>query len=158
MKKLKYLFMAILTAFSIVALSSCMIINAQKMESVKGTYLLSSYQYTPEYERKEGYTPKTTDYIADKGYEEYLVVTGSSTGYFVHKDNETPAYVTPVQLSYEYDAEKTSHVRTITYKKPTDSEGQSLGVQSGYRYKRLGLSHRQGSFCLLQRYHDFKQF
>ena len=144
MKKLKYLFTAIITALSVVALSSCMIINAQKLDDVKGTYRLSSYTYTPEYERKEGYTPKTTDYIVDKGYVEYLVVTGASTGYFIHKDNEMPAYVTEVQLSYEYDEEKTSHVRTISYKKPTDSEGQSLGVQKNkLNYSKPSINYTQ---------------
>ena len=86
------------------------------MKSVKGTYKLTNYTYTPQYERKEGYTPTTIDYIADRGYEVYLVVTGESEGYYVHKDNEVEAYSTKVSLTYEYDQDDSSKVSRVQYK------------------------------------------
>ena len=129
MRKIKAFCLALIVALSIGLMSGCMMINAQKMSVVKGTYRLTSYLYTPEYERKEGYTPTTIDYIADKGYEEYLVITGNGIGYLAHKDNESTAYITEVQLSYTYDEEETSKVRSVHYKKSTDSDSQERGVQ-----------------------------
>ena len=142
--RLKHVCLALLTAFSLMLLSGCMMINAQKMRVVKGTYKLSSYTYTPEYERKEGYTPKTVDYIADKGYEEYLVITGEGIGYFAHKDNDGNAYITEVQLSYEYHEEDSSKVKVVKYKKSTDSQAQELGVQKGrLNYSKPSINYTQ---------------
>ena len=85
------------------------------MKNVKGTYQLTRYTYTPSYERKEGYTPKTIDYIEDKGYEVYLVVTGTGEGYYVHKDNDTPAYCLNVSMAYEYSQDDSSKVDYVKY-------------------------------------------
>ena len=108
--------------------SGCFMVNSQKMKRVKGTYKLTNYTYTPKYERKEGATPVTVDYIADRGYEVYLVVTGEDRGYYVHKDNETTAYSKEVSLTYEYDTEETSKIKFVSYQDSTEGKENQFGV------------------------------
>ncbi len=128
MKKLRRICIAIATILmSVFALSSCMLVQSQKMENVKGTYKLTSYTYRPAYD--SGKTPPNTiNYVQDRGYERYLVVTGSSEGYFVHKDNDTPAYSMKVQISYEYDTEDTSLISYVYYKESASAEASKLAV------------------------------
>ena len=137
MKKLRRICIAIATILmSVFALSSCMVIQAQKMDKVKGTYVLTSYT------RTNGKTNKTTDYITD-GYESYLVVTGSSQGYFVHKDNQTEAYSRKVFFTYTYDEEQTSKVARVRYSFVNGGTGDDMGVTAGglnYSKPRIYLS------------------
>lgn len=128
MKKLKTVCVTMALLLGMTALSGCFIINSQKMKDVKGTYQLTHYTYTPKYERKEGYTPKTIDYIADRGYEVYLVVTGESKGYYVYKDNQTEAFSKEVSLSYQYSTENTSEIDYVKYMDSTSSEWSEFGV------------------------------
>ena len=118
---------SILTAVLFVALAilpGCYVVQAQKMKNVKGTYKLSSYT------RTDGLTNETTNFVEKYGYEEYLVVTGSSMGYFVHKDNNQAAYSVEVRLSYEYDEENSSLVTKVTYEDSLNSQARanSFGV------------------------------
>ncbi len=111
MKKFKTLLTSLLILIFAVTSFGCYIVQGQKMKDVKGTYKLTRYVRTPKY--LKGQTPKTTDYIADKGYEVYLVVTGSGTGYYVHKDNDTVAYSREISMSYEYNEEDSSKVEYV---------------------------------------------
>ena len=133
MKKIKLASIALSLLLGITAFSSCMVINSQKMKNVKGTYQLTNYTYTPKHERKANYTPNTIDYIADRGYEVYLVITGENKGYYVHKDNETEAYSTVVDLSYEYDTEDSSKVSYVQYR-------TSVETVSGAEWNRFGVT------------------
>lgn len=134
MRRIKYLFATLLVFVIAMASFGCYVIQAQKMKDVKGTYKLVTYTYTPSYERKEGYTPKTTNYITDedKLYEDYLVVTGEDIGYYVHKDVNTPAYSKGVSLTYMYDDEDTSKVEYVTWNdvftKNKEDDGHKLGI------------------------------
>ena len=134
MKIAKKLF-AVLLLIAVLATSvSCYMVSGQKMDRVKGTYRLTGYTYTPSYERKEGYTPRTYNYIEDEDYkyEDYLVVTGTSTGYYIHKDVNTPAYVKEITLSYEYNSEDSSKVEYVIYNDVLTA-GSNTGVN------RLGV-------------------
>ena len=95
MKKLRSIFAFILVFAALLSLTSCYIISAQPMKKVAGTYKLTTYTYTPTYERKEGVTPTTYDYVNDEKYkyEDYLVITGTGNGYYVHKDASGDKYV-----------------------------------------------------------------
>ena len=117
MKKTRILLVALLVVAFVLNMSGCYMISGQKMEKVKGTYRLTNYTYTPSYERREGYTPKHYDYVNDENlkYENYLIVTGTDIGYYVHKGVNTPAYVKEVKLSYGYNAEDSSIVEYVTY-------------------------------------------
>lgn len=134
MKKLKYLITTLLIMAFAVTSFGCYAISAQKMDKVKGTYKLTSYTYTPSYERREGYTPKTYDYISGENYlyEDYLVVTGAGTGYYVHKDVNNSAYSKEVTLSYIYNSEDSSKVEYVIWNDAlsgnSDSDGHKLGV------------------------------
>ena len=116
--------------------AGCYMVSGQKMDRVKGTYNLTNYTYTPSHERKEGRTPRHYDYINDEKYlyEDYLIVTGSSTGYYVHKEANAPAYVKEVTLSYEYNAEDSSKVEYVIY---NDALTVSSSTNNG---NRLGVS------------------
>ena len=109
----RLLALALLVAFALTA-SGCYVISAQRMWRVKGTYKLTAYTYTPQYEKREGYTPRTYNYVEDEEYryEVYLVVTGEGSGYYVRKDADTAAYYKTVSLSYEYseDSQKVAYV------------------------------------------------
>ena len=101
MKKAKYLLVALLILSFALSAVSCYMISAQSMNKLKGTYKLTHYTYTPKYERKEGYSPKTIDYVNDEKYlyEDYLVITGSSVGYYVHKDANGNNYVKEISFT-----------------------------------------------------------
>ncbi len=151
MKKFRILLVALLVIAFAATLTGCYMISGQKMNEVKGTYKLKSYTYTPSYERKEGYTPNSTDYINDEKYlyEDYLIVTGTSTGYYVHKEANAPAYVKEVTLSYEFDVKDSSKVEYVIYNDAltagnTTNDGNRLGVsRSGLNFKRPSLDYTQ---------------
>lgn len=132
LKRLTCVFLVFLLLFS---LSSCYVISGQKMRRVTGTYKLTHYSRTPAHERKNGQTRAATDYVADERYlyEDYLIVTGSGTGYYVHKAVDEEAYVKVVNLSYQYNSEDSSLVEYVMY---TDSANPS--TDSGLN--RLGVN------------------
>ncbi|MBR2341805.1 MAG: hypothetical protein IKA72_05305 [Clostridia bacterium] len=140
MKKLRSICIAFLTALiTVMALTGCYAINGQKMKRVKGTYKLTHYTYRPSY--KSGNTPPATiDYIQDRGYEVYLVVTGTNRGYYVHKDNNTEAYSTEVDLSYEYNQEDSALVDYVYYRTPRASDTEKFGVtKNRLNYSNPGI-------------------
>ena len=81
MKILKKISVVLLLVALSLATTGCYVIRAQTMRNLKGTYKLTTYTYTASYERKEGYTQKTHDYVNGEEYlyEEYLVITGTGT-------------------------------------------------------------------------------
>lgn len=144
MKKLRIVYVMLAMSLTMPLFSSCFAVNAQKMKQVKGTYQLTNYTYTPSYEKREGYTPVTIDYIADRGYEVYLVVTGEGTGYYVHKDNETVAYSKEVSLSYQYDEEDASKVSYVKYMDATENKWNDFGVtRDALNYSRPAFDYTE---------------
>lgn len=119
-----------------VSLSGCYIVSGQKMRNVKGTYKLTTYTYTPQHERKSNSTAPSYDYVNDEKYkyEDYLIVTGTSTGYYVHTEAGGDNYIKEITLSYEYDSEDTSKVNYVTY-----NDSVSVNSDEGGRH-RLGVS------------------
>ncbi len=117
MKIVKHLLALILIVSVLLTTVGCYFVQGQKMNTVKGTYKLTHYSYTPSYERKDGYTPKTRNYITGEEYlyEDYLIITGTSTGYYVHKAVGVEPYVKEITLSYEYDPEDGSKVEYVIY-------------------------------------------
>ena len=134
--KIKRLLAILLIVTMLFSTASCYMISGQKMNKVKGTYKLTTYSYTPKHERREGYTPKTYDYINGEEYlyEDYLIVTGSSTGYYVHKQVGQDAYVKEVTLSYEYSQDDSSKVEYIIYNDSITVNGDEGGLN------RLGVN------------------
>ena len=137
MKTVKRLIPILLLTALILTLTGCYMISGQKMRTVKGTYKLTSYTYTPKYERKDGYTPRTFNYIEDEEYqyEDYLVITGTGTGYYVHKEAGSPAYVKEVTLSYEYDDEDSSKVEYVIF-------NDALTVNKDTEFNRMGVTRK----------------
>ena len=136
MKNFRRLISAILIIALALSLSSCYIVSGQKMRNVKGTYRLTQYSYTPSYERKEGYTAPTRDYVNGEKYmyEDYLIVTGTGTGYYVHSDASGDRYIKEVTLRYEYDSEDSSKVNYVIY-----NDSISVNSDEGGTH-RLGVS------------------
>lgn len=136
MKKTRILLVALLVIAFAVNMAGCYMISGQKMDKVKGTYKLTNYTYTPSYERKEGYTPTTRNYIEDEKYlyEDYLIVTGTGNGYYVHKEANAPAYVKEVTLSYEYGTDDPSVIEYVIY---NDAMTVTSSTNNG---NRLGVS------------------
>lgn len=138
MKRLKYFVTSLLVALVVLMSFGCYMVSGQKMDRVKGTYKLTDYTRIPQYERREGYTPKTINYLTDEDYqyEDYLVVTGSGSGYYVHKDVNTSAYSKEITLSYQYDEENNSLVEYVVYNDSVSVNASSgvhkLGVTKGY--------------------------
>ncbi len=128
--------LAVLLIIAVLATTvGCYMVSGQKMDTVKGTYRLTRYTRTPAYERREGYTPRTVNYVEDEDYqyEDYLIVTGTSTGYYVHKDADNPAYVKEITLSYQYDEEDSSKVEYVIY-------NDSLSVNQESGINKLGVT------------------
>ena len=152
MKNTKRLLSALLiVALLAVSLSGCYIISGQKMRAVKGTYKLTTYTYTPSHERKNGYTPTTYDYVNGEKYmyEDYLIVTGTSTGYYVHTEAGGDNYVKEVTLRYEYDTEDSSKVNYVIYNDSisvSSDEGGThrLGVnKDSFNYSKSAINYTQ---------------
>ena len=138
----RLLALALIFSF-LLMVGGCTVVQSQKMRVVKGTYKLTSYTYTPSYERKEGYTPKTRNYIEDEEYkfEDYLVVTGEGRGYYVHKQAGAEVYIKEVTLSYEYDTEDSSKVSYVTY-------NDSISVNATSGINRLGVTKDSLNYSL----------
>lgn len=151
MRKTRTLLSLLVIAALILSFASCYFISGQDMEDLEGTYKLTSFTYTPKYERKEGYTPTERDYVNGESflYEDYLVITGESTGYYAHKDASGQTYVKEVKLSYEYDTEDSDEIEYVTFEdalsSSNDIEVNRLGVngdvlnytKSAYDYTTL---------------------
>ncbi len=135
MKTVKRLFTVILSVALMLTLVGCYTISGQKMKTVQGTYKLTQYTYTPQYERKEGYTPRTFNYIDDEDYqyEDYLIITGTNMGYYVHKQVNAPAYVKEVTLSYEYDTDNSSKVEYVIF-------NDALTVNENSGFNKMGVT------------------
>jgi hypothetical protein len=123
-------------------MAGCYVISGKKMDQVKGTYKLASSTYTPSHERKADKTPISYDYVNDEKYqyEDYLIVTGTSAGYYVHKEANAPAYVKEVRLSYEYNAEDASIVEYVIY---NDAFTITQSINNG---NHLGVNHNTLNF------------
>ena len=131
MKIVKKITVLLLMVVLALATTGCYVIRAQTMRNLKGTYKLTTYTYTASYERKEGYTQKTHDYVNGEEYlyEEYLVITGTGTGYFVHKDASGLVYAKEVTLTYTYSEEETNKIQYVAYSDGVStSDGNQLGV------------------------------
>ena len=127
MRKIRLLSIVLALGLLIATVAGCSFVQGQKMDDVKGTYHLTRYNST------DADTNKVTDYILEKGYEVYLVVTGTSTGYYVFKDNDTEQpWYKEVYLSYEYNSEDSSKVEHVNYKfSQSDNKEYSFGVTKG---------------------------
>jgi hypothetical protein len=151
MKNLRKLISAILIIALALSLSGCYIVSGQKMRNVKGTYRLTNYSYTPSYERREGYTPTTRDYINGEKYmyEDYLIVTGNTTGYYVHSDASGDSYVKEVNIRYEYDTEDSSKVNYVIHNDSisvNSDEGGThrLGVtRDAFNYYKSSINYNE---------------
>lgn len=135
MKKLRCLLALLLVVALAISMASCYVISGQTMKKLQGTYKLTRYTYTPKYERKEGYTPKTYDYVNDEEYkyEDYLIITGSNTGYYAHKDAKGNSYVKEVTLSYQYSQDNSSKVEYIIF-------NDSLTVNKDDGFNKMGVA------------------
>lgn len=118
------------------SLVGCYFVSGQPMRTLKGTYKLATYTYTPQHERREGYTPTTYDYVNGEKYmyEDYLIITGTSTGYYVHKGLDGDAYIKEITLRYEYDEENSAKVNYVIY-----NDAISVNSDEGGTH-RLGVS------------------
>ena len=138
MKRFRIMLVALLVVVFVATMAGCYVVSGQKMSNLKGTYKLTQYTYTPQHERKKDYKPTTRDYVNDEKYlyEDYLIITGGSTGYYVHKDASGEAYVKEVTLSYEYNKENSSKVEYVAYYDvnsagSTTNNGNRLGINKG---------------------------
>jgi len=111
----------IVLALTFVLLASVNLVSCVpgKMENIIGTYQLTTDTVT-EYEKE------TVDNIAAYGKESYLVLTGEDTGYYVYKDNDTPAYVREVKLEYSVNDE--GKVTSVSYTTGTGERVRSFNV------------------------------
>ena len=130
MKRLKiFAIIALGIAFTLL-IAGCYMVSGQTMSKVQGTYELTSYS------RTNGKNNSVTDYVAD-GYKAYLIVTGTSEGYYVIDDGETQPYYRMATLSYLYNAEDSSKVEYVIYRLEGSAEEQKLGViKDGLNFSR----------------------
>ena len=135
MKKIKYLLIALLVIVFLASFVGCYMVSGQRMDTVKGTYKLTTYTYTPKYERKDGFTPRTINYIEDEDYlqEVYLVITGTGNGYYVFKDVNNSPFVRDVYLNYQYNTDDSSKVDFVTW-------NDSLSVNSENGLHKMGVT------------------
>ena len=137
MRTIKRLIAVLLVAALLFSLAGCTVINPQRMYRVKGTYKLTQYTFSPQGE--EG-SASTVDYVldGDRLYEDYLIVTGEGTGYYVHKSVGADATVTELSLSYQYaeDGKKIGHVSYGN----TDMENPHSGISLGVSRNTLAFS------------------
>ncbi len=141
MRKMKRLLCLLLIAALLVGFSGCYVIRGQKMNRLKGTYKLTYYTYTPSYDIGSE-PPETRDYVNGEKYlwEDYLVITGTDMGYYIHKDVNTPAYVKEVKLTYEYDTEDSSKIDYVTFMDVLTTTAEPGVNRLGVNGKRLNYS------------------
>lgn len=150
MRKLKLLSVSLVLVMMASSVFGCYFIQAQPMSKVKGTYKLTRYTYTRAYEKKEGYTPRSYNYVEDADFlfEDYLVVTGTGNGYYVHKAVDTPAFSKEVTLSYEYNQEDSSKIDYVIQNDAisinSTSDTHKLGVMKDVlNYSKQAIDYTQ---------------
>ena len=121
MRKLKLAVITLLLLVFALSASGCTIINPQKMWRVKGTYVLTTHTTTS----KE--TGETTDHVAN-GEVAYLIVTGTSKGSYVYKNQGVSVTKKSVSLRYEYSPDEPKKVAYVYYKIEGETVEKQLGV------------------------------
>ena len=146
MKATRFISLLLIFAILTLSLSSCYVIAGQKMRVVKGTYKLTQYTYTPQYEPKDGYVAKTYDYVNGEEYkfEDYLIVTGEARGYYVHKSADGDNYIKEINLRYEYDTVDTRKINYVIYNDSitgdSDTGMHRLGVmRNSFNYSKSAI-------------------
>ena len=82
-------------------------------------------------------------------YEDYLIVTGDATGYYVHTEADGDNYIKEVTLRYEYDTEDSSKVNYVIYNDSVSvnsDEGGThrLGVnKDSFNYSKSAINYTQ---------------
>jgi len=79
-----------------------------KKENVIGTYELVTYNLKHDQTQQETYDAK-----AEKGVVAYFTVPEDGYAYYAYKDNNTPARITQMYATFEYDSEKTNLVSYV---------------------------------------------
>ena len=79
-----------------------------KKENVIGTYELVTYNLKHDQTQSETYDAK-----AEKGVVAYFTVPADGYAYYAYKDNNTPARITQMYATFEYDSEKTDLVSYV---------------------------------------------
>lgn len=141
MKKLKYAVVWLLLLILVLSASGCMMVNPQYKFRVKGTYRLTTHNYT---QGKEN--PTVIDYLQDKGEVAYLILDDNK-GWYIYKDNETPVTKKPVSVRYEYSPDEPKKVAYVYYKIEGEETEMQLGVTrkalNGYKGSSLIISESQ---------------
>lgn len=148
MKAIRFISLLLIFAIFTLSLSSCYVIAGQKMRVVKGTYKLTQYTYTPQYEPKDGYVAKTYDYVNGEEYkfEDYLIVTGEERGYYVHKSADGDSYIKEIKLRYEYDTVDTRKINYVIYNDSITNNADTginrLGVmRNSFNYSKSAIDY-----------------
>lgn len=135
-RNIKHIMCAVLVALMCFTLTSCYVSHPAKMAKLVGTYAIKTFT------RKDANASSDTDptdLIKENGVVAYLVVADNGYGYYVYKDNETPLTVNRVTITYAYDEEDLSKVKTITY---TDGLPHTGDKYPGSGSELLGLNFR----------------
>ena len=139
MKTMKRWIALLLAVALLASLAGCTVIMPQRMYRLKGTYKLVQYTVTPAGEDRGA---AATEYA----YTDYLVITGDSTGYYIHKSEGEPAVVSTVALSYQY-AEDSKKIEYVSYGNTEDESplsGIKLGVaRDSLSYSKLALGYTE---------------
>ena len=108
--------MVMVAALCMAAFTSCYVSKPAALKNVVGTYRLTTYTHTYSVEQ-EGADEKTQEVhnlLEERSIEAYLVVRDDGTGYYVYREgDETTAR--SVKITYQYDDEKPSLVKEISY-------------------------------------------
>ena len=144
MKTMKKLIAVLLVVTLLFSLAGCTVIMPQRMYRVKGTYRLTQYSVTPAGNRNA----TATDYVAGEAhlYEDYLIVTGEATGYYVHRAAGAEATVTAVTLSYRYEdgSKKIEYVSYGNTEEESPLGGITLSVaRDSLSYTKLAIGYTE---------------
>ena len=143
MRKLKLAVITLLLLVFALSASGCTIINPQKMWRVKGTYVLKTHTTTSTV------TGETTDHVAN-GEVAYLIVTGTSKGSYIYKNEGVSTTRKSVSLRYVYSTEEPNKVAYVYYKFEGDVEERELGVtRNGLNKSSQQLVPNNGSLTMV---------
>lgn len=117
----KVILSILILVFGLSLFTSFTACTPDKMEKIVGTYKLVT-------DTRTKYQQETVDNIEKYGREAYIVLTGGERGYYVYKDNETPAFAREVKLEY-YKNDK-GQVSTVCYMLKTGEKSKTFNVDS----------------------------
>lgn len=149
MKKLSIILSVVmLLSFCTLSLCGCIThnIKAGPMKDLVGTYKLATYDVTPDATEETAdlsYEERTHNYLDERGIQAYVIITGTDSGYYLYKDNQTDWWCESISLSYSYETDDEGNVTDKIREVEFDTHLSGASYTPGQGRESVGFNNKK---------------